>query len=156
MIFAKQFKHTGAREAALTTDGSPWLPDDLAASLSRITTFLREAFGSRLMWIGLYGSWQRGDAGPESDVDLVVVLNHEVSWFDATDGIVNRSEARRDRVRWHTIEREANERCVDSRAYSIAVVTPGMLDYYASQGPIHLQNWVHAIENCHPLWEDQG
>lgn len=35
---------------------------------------LRAAFGEELVFAGLQGSYGRGEAGPESDVDLVVVL----------------------------------------------------------------------------------
>lgn len=130
----------------------PWVPKDLATSLSEITTFLRETFGSEIYGIGLYGSWRRGDAGRESDVDLVVFLNHEVPWFDAMNGMISRSNAHKDLCRWHAIEQKANKYHPDSRVYSIAVVTQAMLDYYYSRGPIHLQNWAQAFMNCHILW----
>ena len=146
-------RRTSIREVKVTIDELPWVPEDLAINLSRVTSFLRQAFSLEVLRIGLYGSWQRGDVRHTSDVDLVVFLNHEVPWFDATNGILNRSDARGDRVRWHAIAKEANTLCADSRAYSIVVVTQGMLDYYASRGPIHLQNWVHAVQNCHLLWE---
>lgn len=37
--------------------------------------------------------------------------------------------------------------------YSVAFVTPGMLDYYQAYGPIHLQNWARAVINGLALWE---
>ncbi len=39
---------------------------------------LRGIYGERLRDVLLFGSWARGDAHPESDVDLLVVLD-EVS-----------------------------------------------------------------------------
>ena len=36
---------------------------------------LRELYGSRLKDVLLFGSWARGDAHPESDIDLLVVLD---------------------------------------------------------------------------------
>jgi len=36
---------------------------------------LREVYGERLKNVVLYGSWARGDAHPESDIDLIVVLD---------------------------------------------------------------------------------
>jgi len=133
--------------------GLPWIPKDLAGSLSAITAFLVEAYASEISRVGLYGSWQRGDPGPGSDVDIVVFLNHDVAWFDPDNGVVDRLAARRDRLHWHGIEKKANARRLDKRDYSIVVVTRGMLDYYSSRGPIHLQNWVYALKNCHPLWD---
>jgi predicted nucleotidyltransferase len=147
------FRHTKISEIKMTLSELPWTPEDLTQSLSVITSLLREAFGSGVSRIGLYGSWQRGDAKEASDVDIVVFLDREVSWFDAKNGMVSRSSARKDRRYWHMIEKKVNARSLDSRVYSIAVVTPGMLDYYASRGPIHLQNWAHAVMNCYPLWE---
>jgi predicted nucleotidyltransferase len=42
---------------------------------------LRELYGNRLKRVLLFGSWARGDAHPESDVDLLVVLDRvESPW----------------------------------------------------------------------------
>jgi predicted nucleotidyltransferase len=149
----KPFKRIRTRDSDLTLDELLWIPEDLEKSLLAIVSFLKESIRSDVLWIGLYGSWQRGDADSESDVDIVVFLTHEVSWFDAENGIVNRSDARTDKLHWHTIEKKANAYRLDSRVYSIVVVTPGMLEYYSARGPIHLQNWAHALMNCYPLWK---
>jgi hypothetical protein len=128
----------------------------LAHSLAIIVTYLQQAFAADVARIGLYGSWQRGDATPVSDVDLAVILNREVPWFDPIDGLRPHPAEQEDRLHWQRIERLANKRRLDTRTYSIAVVTPGMLAYYTQQGPIHLQNWAHAIRNCDVLWEGDG
>jgi hypothetical protein len=44
-----------------------WLADFLAK--------LKDIFGDRLMWVGHHGSWGRQEAGPESDIDCMVVLD---------------------------------------------------------------------------------
>ena len=132
----------------------PWLPPDLCGSLDAILPFLAASFHPELARIALYGSWQRGEASPASDVDLAVFLTPEVPWFDAEQGTVNRREARKARRRWAAIEKKANRCKLDQRLYSIAVVTPGMLVYYASHGPVHLQNWVAALERSVLLWEE--
>ena len=42
---------------------------------------LRELYGGRVRRILLFGSWARGDAHPESDIDLLVVLDQvESPW----------------------------------------------------------------------------
>jgi len=149
----KPFKPIENPEQKVTLDELTWIPEDMEKSLSAIVSFLIESLRTKISQIGLYGSWKRGDAGPESDVDIIIFLTHEVSWFNAENGIVNRSDAHKDKLYWHRIEKKANAYRLDSRIYSIAVVTPGMLGYYSAQGPIHLQNWVHALRNCCPLWK---
>jgi len=137
----------------VTLDELPWIPEDMKKSLSAIVLFLREAFRTDASQIGLYGSWQRGEAGPESDVDLVVFLTLEVIWFNAENGTLNRSKAHKAKLAWHRLEKKANAYRLDARDYSIAIVTPAMLEFYSVHGPIHLQNWVRALRNCHLLWK---
>ena len=147
----KSFKHAKNSNPDLAFGDLPWIPLDMAKSLAAITSFLREAYGTEAAYIGLYGSWQRGDATPDSDVDIAVFLNHEVPWFDSIHGLGDPAAACKDRSRWHAIEKRANKKRLDSRVYSINVVTQGMLYYYLAHGPIHLQNWAHALMNSYPL-----
>lgn len=148
----KPFKHTKAHDDVLAVDKMLQMPDDLKESLSDVVSFIQKAFPLEVSWVGLYGSWQRGDANQESDVDIAVFLNHGVDWFDSQNGIVDRAKAMKDKRYWHAINKKVNERRFDSRILSISVVTPGMLAYYSTQGLIHLQNWAHAIRNCFPIW----
>ena len=58
------------------------LSDDI---LRRIRTSLAEAFGQRLQKVILYGSEAREQAEPDSDIDLLVLLDgpiddHDDSW----------------------------------------------------------------------------
>ncbi len=46
---------------------------------------LRRLYGSRLRRVLLFGSWARGDAHPESDIDLLVVLDRVDSVWDELD-----------------------------------------------------------------------
>lgn len=41
---------------------------------AELATRLRALLGDRLVEVRLYGSWARGDAAPDSDVDLAVLV----------------------------------------------------------------------------------
>ena len=140
-------------EYEVRLEGLSWIPEDIQQSLSAIVPFLIQSLRGHVSEIGLYGSWQRNTASLASDVDLVILLDHEVEWFDADRGIVDRSAAHAVRRHWQALEQAANARRFDARVYSIAVVTPGMLAYYAAHGQIRFQNWVHALRHCHSLWK---
>lgn len=48
---------------------------DIDAYLHRITGLLQDAFGARLLYVGLQGSFLRGEAHEGSDIDVMVVLD---------------------------------------------------------------------------------
>lgn len=55
----------------------PVIPDETPAlrqALFEAKERLQETYGDRLRYVVLYGSRARGDARPDSDVDLLVVL----------------------------------------------------------------------------------
>ena len=52
--------------------------DDLVLVLQQLRAGLEAQYGDRLDRVLLYGSRARGDARPESDVDVLVVLRGEV------------------------------------------------------------------------------
>lgn len=50
----------------------------LAAGLTEAVSRCDAQFGERLVGIAVFGSWARGEAGAESDVDLLVVASNRV------------------------------------------------------------------------------
>lgn len=58
----------------------PFDPDEIARA---VAADLRRLYGDRLRRVLLFGSWARGDAHPESDIDLLVVLDRlESPWHE--------------------------------------------------------------------------
>jgi Uncharacterised protein family (UPF0158)/Nucleotidyltransferase domain len=57
----------------------PFDPHEIARNVARE---LRQLYGDRLRSVLLFGSWARGDAHPESDIDLLVVLDRVDSLWD--------------------------------------------------------------------------
>jgi len=77
------------REAAeREMPGDPELPElsgpfDPFAIAAAVAEELRALYGDRLRSVLLFGSWVRGDAHPESDIDLLVVLDYiESTWVE--------------------------------------------------------------------------
>ncbi|MEW6265648.1 MAG: nucleotidyltransferase domain-containing protein [Thermodesulfobacteriota bacterium] len=48
--------------------------------LGKVKTLLSEVFGDRLQGVVLYGSEARGEAQPDSDIDLLVLLTGVKDW----------------------------------------------------------------------------
>lgn len=57
----------------------PFDPHQIARDVARD---LRQLYGERLGSVLLFGSWARGDAHPESDIDLLVILDQVDSVWD--------------------------------------------------------------------------
>ena len=84
----------------------PELPDlgagfDPVAVAEAVAVELRAQYGARLRRFLLFGSWARGDAHPESDIDLLVVLDRVDSPWDelrAMDDVLWRHSYQNDAV----------------------------------------------------------
>src|SRR5438876_8686979 len=73
-----------AADRALQARPDPELPEivrpfDARPIARAVADDLRALYGKRLRKILLFGSWARGDAHPESDIDLLVVLDQVAS-----------------------------------------------------------------------------
>src|SRR5207237_4813697 len=66
-------------EPELTELSGAFDPHEIAREVARD---VRELYGERVTSILLFGSWARGDAHPESDIDLLVVLDRVDSVWD--------------------------------------------------------------------------
>jgi predicted nucleotidyltransferase len=59
----------------VSTVAAPTLPERIRRSLDDFHGRLRGRFGERLRDYRLFGSYARGDEGPDSDVDVLVVID---------------------------------------------------------------------------------
>jgi predicted nucleotidyltransferase len=60
------------------------LTDNERAALADYLIQLHETCGNRILRVVLFGSKARGDSGPESDIDLFVVLQGELNGLKKT------------------------------------------------------------------------
>ena len=86
-LMAKELVGRAAAERAVLERGDPELPElsgpfDPHEVARAAAEDLRSLYGDRLRQVLLFGSWARGDAHPESDIDLLVVLDHIDSVWD--------------------------------------------------------------------------
>jgi len=56
--------------------------------LAELHARLKDLYGERLVKLVLFGSQARGDAGPDSDIDVMLVLNGPVSHDVESDMVV--------------------------------------------------------------------
>jgi predicted nucleotidyltransferase len=80
----------GEAERAIADRPDPELPEtagafDPHAIAAAVAEELRELYGERLKQVLLFGSWARGDAHPESDIDLLVVLDRVENRWEERD-----------------------------------------------------------------------
>jgi predicted nucleotidyltransferase len=54
---------------------TPPIPPDIRDALSRYAAKLRDRFGARVRFVKLFGSFARGEATDDSDIDVAVVID---------------------------------------------------------------------------------
>ncbi len=64
---------------------NPSMNEKLQTILAELKAKLAAEYGSRLVNVILFGSQARGDATPESDIDVMVVLKDEVNPYREID-----------------------------------------------------------------------
>ncbi len=57
---------------------------DINSYIIKLIDMLRETFNSRLLYVGLQGSYLRGEANENSDIDIMVIIN-DISVADLND-----------------------------------------------------------------------
>ncbi|MBR6595051.1 MAG: nucleotidyltransferase domain-containing protein [Oscillospiraceae bacterium] len=66
---------------------------NIESYISRLTEYLKAQFGQRILYVGLQGSYLRGEATDSSDIDIMVILDElNVSDLDAYRGIIQSLE----------------------------------------------------------------
>jgi hypothetical protein len=86
-LMAKELVGREIVERAILERADPELPElsgafDPHEVAREAAKDLRSLYGDRLRQVILFGSWARGDAHPESDIDLLVVLDQMESAWD--------------------------------------------------------------------------
>jgi uncharacterized protein len=61
--------------------------EKLAEILTSLRAALAGLLGARLAAVYLYGSQARGDARPDSDIDVLIVLRGEFNYFEMVDQV---------------------------------------------------------------------
>jgi len=116
--------------------------DELRETLRWATASLRDIYGARLKRLILFGSRARGDATPESDVDVLVVLEGPIRSYEEakrTSRVATRAAAYRGAV-LSFVHMSAEEFADDQRPLVQSVKKEGirLLDHFSGEASSRL------------------
>ena len=88
---------------------------EIESYIHKLMTFLEQSFGSRLLYVGLQGSYLRGEATESSDVDIMVVLEaltvHDLAQYRSLIESLDHADkscgficSRQDLANWNPLE----------------------------------------------------
>ena len=67
---------------------------NIESYISQLTEMMRKEFGQRLLYVGLQGSYRRGEANENSDIDIMVILDElTVADMDTYRAIIQSMES---------------------------------------------------------------
>jgi predicted nucleotidyltransferase len=82
-------RRTGTARVKRSRSARAFLTGTSRFAVDEFHLALRRLYGSRLRDLILYGSWARGAARPDSDIDLAIVLSGRVNAGREIDRLVN-------------------------------------------------------------------
>lgn len=87
-LVARRCKCVFPASARRTITSMPRIPENVRRAVADLRQLLESRFGDRLRRATLFGSYARGEAGPESDVDVLVLIDElvhaDMTWIYET------------------------------------------------------------------------
>ncbi len=107
------------------------IPQELTNQLDSLVESIIHYLPCAIRRIVLFGSYQRGEAKAESDIDIAVLIDEDLNWQARLDEKTSGRYSRKDKIR--DTNRMLFRGFIDSKfpqnRFSIIVLTPGDLEY---------------------------
>lgn len=112
-------------------EGDKIIPQELTNQLDCLVESVIHYLPCTIRRIVLFGSYQKGEAKPESDIDIAVLIDEDLNWRARLDEKMSGEYTRKDKIR--DTNRMLFKRFIDDKfpqnRFSIIVLTPGDLEY---------------------------